>query len=143
MRKEIMSWERCETEFIERVECDIDKINAILKMSKVRLHFFQKQEADEETATLITEGYYDVIKELLIALLLKDGLKSKNHECLISYFKKKYPQHEYETQCIAELKTIRNRITYDGDFIKKEYLEKNRLEFEHIISLILSLIEKE
>ncbi len=141
MKKEIMSWERCEIEFIEKIECDSDKIRAILKMGKVRLRFFQKQDADEETATLITEGYYDVIKELLIALLLKEGLKSMNHECLISYFKKKYPQYEYEIQCIAELKTIRNRITYDGDFINKNYLDKNRIEFEHIISLILSLIE--
>jgi len=50
MKKETMSWERCEAEFIEKVECDTDKIAAILKMSKVRLRFFQKQEADEETS---------------------------------------------------------------------------------------------
>ena len=38
---------------------------------------------------LVSE-YYEVIKELLIALLLKQGLKSYNHECLISFFKKEY-----------------------------------------------------
>ena len=86
---------------------------------------------------------YDVIKELLIALLLKAGLKSANHECLISYFQTHYPQYEYETSILSELKNIRNRITYDGIFVEKSYLDKNRLEFEHIISLLLNMMNQE
>lgn len=79
MKKEIFSWDRCRQEYVKSVDVDTDKIASIIKMSKVRLRFLQKQEADKETASIITEGYYDVIKELLIALLLRAGLKSANH----------------------------------------------------------------
>ncbi len=140
MKKEIFSWDRCKQEYVKNVDVDTDKIASIIKMSKVRLRFLQKQEADKETASIITEGYYDVIKELLISLLLKAGLKSANHECLISYFQTHYPQYEYETSILSELKNIRNRITYDGIFVEKSYLDKNRLEFEHIISLLLNIV---
>ncbi len=141
MKKEIMNWEICKKEHIRKISCDEDKIKAILKMCSVRLKFAKKQEIDDETASLITEDYYEIIKELLTALLLKNGLKSDNHECLISFFKEKYPNQEYEINMIYELKNIRNRISYDGIFVEKQYLVKNKLEFEHIINLLVKLIK--
>ena len=140
MKKELMDWDICKKEHIEKVAVDKDKINSILKMGSVRLEFLKKQEFDKETASIITEGYYEVIKELLTALLLKYGLKSNNHECLISFFKNKFPKYEYEVNILHELKNIRNRIEYDGFFVDKSYLEKNKLEFEHIIGLLKELI---
>jgi len=142
MKREIMDWETCKREHIRQTEADHEKIKSILKMCSVRHAFLQKQEIDEETASIITEGYYEIVKELLTALLLKEGLKSDNHECLISYFKQKYPQHEYETLIMHELKNTRNRITYDGIFVKKSYLDQNKLEFDHIIKMLRELIEK-
>jgi len=114
MKKEIMDWDFCKKEHIRKVGVDNNKINSILKMCSVRLKFAKKQEIDDETASIIIENYYEIIKELLTALLLKKGLKSNNHECLISFFKTKYPNYEYEISIIHELKNIRNRINYDG-----------------------------
>lgn len=136
-----MDWKICKKEYIREVGIDKDKINSILKMSSVLLKFVKKQEIDNETASIIVKDYYEIIKELLTALLLKNRLKSDNHECLISYFKKNYPAYEYETNIIYELKNIRNRISYDGFFIEKSYLIKNKLEFEHIIEILIKLIK--
>lgn len=141
MKKEIIDWDVCKKEHIRQISIDKDKINSILKMCDVRLRFIKKQKIDEETASLITEDYYEIIKELLTALLLKNGLKSEDHECLISYFKNYYPTCEYEINKIYELKNIRNRINYDGVFVEKQYLIKNKLEFEHIIELLIKLIK--
>ena len=88
-----MDWDICEKEHIRKVSVDKDKIKSILKMSSALLKFIKKQEIDEETASIIVKDYYEIIKELLTALLLKNGLKSDNHECLISYFKKNYPNY--------------------------------------------------
>ena len=71
MKKEIINWGICLNEHILKVEPDKEKINSILKMSKVRLRFIKIQKADNETASIICESYYEIIKELLIALLLK------------------------------------------------------------------------
>jgi len=76
---------------------------------------------DQETASVIASDYYEIIKELLTALLLKNHLKSDNHECLISFFKQNFPEYEYEAKIIHQLKNIRNRVSYDGIFVKKDY----------------------
>jgi len=40
---------------------------------------------------------------------------------------------EYEIQKIDELRKVRNEINYRGTIIKKDYLERNELEFRNII----------
>ena len=106
------------------------------------MRVLQEIPLDEETASIIAEDYYEIIKELLTALLLLSGKKSDNHECLISFFKKNYPQKEYEITIIYELKKIRNAIDYEGLFVEESYITRNGLEFKHIISFLTQEIEE-
>jgi len=80
---------------------------------------------------LKVEAYYDIIKELLFAHLYKNGYNCTNHLCLIAYLKEKIK--DFETQKIDELRKVRNEINYRGLTIKKDYLERNELEFKNII----------
>jgi len=137
--KEIMNWNICLQEHIKKVQPDKEKIKSIQKMCKIRLRVIKDIKLDKETASIIATDYYEVIKELLIALLLKNGLKSDNHECLVSFFKNNHPQYEYEVTTIHKLKDVRNRVSYDGIFVKKDYISTNKLEFEHIIKLLVNL----
>ena len=136
-----MHWEVCLREHIKRVEPDMDKVISMQRMCNVRLRVTKDITLDEETASIIATDYYEVIKELLVALLLRNGLKSENHECLIAFFKHTFPQYEYESSVIHGLKEVRNRVSYDGIFVKKDYIVANRLEFEHIIILLHGLLE--
>ena len=43
---------------------------------------------------------------------------------------------------IQELKIIRNKINYEGLFIEKEYIERNKLEFEPVIQFLKKEIEE-
>jgi len=127
--KEIMNWQKCLEEHIIKIDKDSEKIKSIIRMCNIRLKIVKQIKIDQETASVIASDYYEVIKELLTALLLKNGLKSDNHECLISFFKQNFPEYEYETKIIHQLKDVRNRVSYDGVFVKKEYIETNKLEF--------------
>lgn len=138
-----MNWEKCLTQYVKKVIPDEEKINSIRKMSKIRLKILNEIKLDDETASIIATDYYEVIKELLTALLLKHGLKSDNHECLISFFKEKYSDLTYETGIIHQLKEVRNRAAYDGVFVKKDYVEFNKLEFNHIINLLEDILDKD
>lgn len=140
--RDIMKWDLCMEEHIKRIKPDYEKIKSMKKICNIRLRIARKIRVDKETASIIAADYYEVIKELLTALLLKYGLKSDNHECLISFFKNKYPKYQYEIQTIHQLKNIRNRVSYEGIFVKKEYIKTNKLEFEHIIDLLNKLIEE-
>ncbi len=142
MKREPMGWEECSGEHIRRVSYDEDKVKSMLKLCRARLKVVEKIELDEETASIIAEGLYEIIKELLTALLLTSELKSDNHECLIAFFRKNYPAMEYEAQVIYELKSVRNAIDYEGLFVNPAYIKGNKLEIVHIIRFLTSEVEE-
>ena len=135
-----MDWNYCERQFIRKVEVDEERIKSIVEKSMQRLDRAQKTELNLNTVSFIVEDYYEVIKELLIAYLLKKGLRSKNHQCLISYFYKENPNHEKEAYLISQMSFFRNRLSYYGEDIPIEFYEKNKKEFKDIINLLRKLV---
>lgn len=137
---DIMDWNLCKREFLKEVETDPAKINSIIKTAESRLEMIKSLEANMKNCSFVVEGYYEVIKELLVALLLSRGLRAKNHQCLISYFYKNYPRHEAEAHLIAQMSYFRNRLDYYGELISIDFYEKNKADFNKIIAIIRSLI---
>ena len=90
MTKEIMDYERCRKEFIRKVDVDKEKIKSMIKMANIEQGLIAEVKLDSNSASKLVKDYYEIIKELLIALMLSCGLKSDNHECLISFFKNKF-----------------------------------------------------
>jgi len=90
---------------------------------------------------VIVEGLYKVIKELLVAYLLQHGMRSQNHQCLITFFYKKNPDYETEAYLISQMSYYRNRLTYYGEKIPRVFYDKNKNEIDKIIQLIGKLIE--
>jgi len=77
----------------------------------------------------------------LTALLLKKGLISKNHQCLISFFYTNYKEYEMEANLIAEMCYLRNRLDYYGEKIDFGFYDKNKEKFEKIIKLLEKLCQ--
>lgn len=140
--KEIMSWDICLKEHTDKIEPDKDKAKSLLKMAMLRYEFWSTVKFDKKYTSIAVDGYYEIIKEMLTALLYTAGFKSDNHECLISFLKKHYPKLSYEIGIIYQLKGIRNDIDYRGFFVNAEYLEMNKLELKHIIEILKEEIEE-
>ena len=136
---EIMDWKKCEREFVRKVEVDLERISSIRKKAMRRLERARKS----KDADFAVEDYYEVVKELLTAYLLKNGMRSANHQCLISYFLKENKNFEREAMLIQQMSFFRNRLTYYGEDIPKDFYNENKEEFEKIIKLILRLIDGE
>jgi len=139
---DIIDWNSCKEEFIKEVEPDPSKINAIVWAAELRLKFIKEVSVNQNNVSFVVEGYYEVTKELLIALLLSKGLRSKNHQCLISYFYYKYPDYEAESYLISQMSYLRNRLGYYGEPIEIDFYKKNKEKFENVIQLLRSLIKK-
>jgi len=122
-------------------ETDADRVKSLLKFAELRKRFWSKTYGDKYNF-LAAEGYYEVVKELLTALLNLHGRKCSNHECLIAFFRETYPKYEYEANAIDMLRKVRNTINYRGVFTDNDYLKKNKLEFDHIIELLQRLIKE-
>ena len=91
------------------------------------------KEIEDKFIALKVEAYYDIIKELIFAHLYRNGYNCTNHLCLIAYLKEKIEDFDFEIQKINELRKVRNEINYRGLTIKKDYLNRNELEFKNII----------
>ena len=137
-----MDWGLCRVEFIKNVEVDAEKVASIVEAAKSRLKHIKSIVVSKDNVSFIVEGYYEAIKELLVALLLSNGLRSKNHQCLISYFYKNYPDYEAEANLISQMSYLRNRLDYYGEQIDLGFYEKNKEEFDNIANLLIGLIEK-
>ena len=138
-----MDWDYCKKNFIKKIEKDKEKIESIKKTAVLRLKYIKNTKVDDENSSFIIEGYYEVIKELLAALMLVDGLKSNNHQCLISYFYNKYKDYDAEINLISQMSFLRNRLNYYGEQIETAFYEKNKIEFEKIINLLQKLINEQ
>jgi len=137
-----MSWKECVDErVITQTLPDEERSTQMLMMANLRLKFWGKKVADEFIVLKI-EAYYDIIKELIFAHLYKNGYNCANHLCLIAYLKEKIKDFDFETQKIDELRKVRNEINYRGLTIRKDYLERNELEFENIIRRLKEELEK-
>ena len=136
-----MSWKECIDEgIITQSVPDEERSKQMLAMASLRLKFWDKTLADE-FIILKVEAYYDIIKELIFAHLYKNGYNCTNHLCLIAYLRENMKEFDFETQKIDELRKIRNEINYRGMIIKKDYLERNELEFKNIIKRLKEKLE--
>lgn len=136
-----MDWGECERKFIRKAEIDPEKINSVFETAMNRQKFVESIAINDTNVSFVFEEYYEIIKELLVALLLKNGLKSKNHQCLISYFYRAYPDLEFEVNLISQMSYFRNRLDYYGEQVDTLFYTKNKQEFIKIIDLLKKLVK--
>lgn len=134
-----MSWKECEKKFIRKASVDPEKIHSIVEMAQERLEFVKSIKVTEKNASFVFDDYYEIIKELLIALMLKSGIRSKNHQCLFTFFDKNF-DYSFEVNTMKQMNFLRNRLNYYGERIEFSYFRENYKSFEKIIKLLLKLI---
>jgi len=125
-----------------KITPDKEKARSILKMVSLIKGRIKKQERDKMAALIIAD-YYEIIKELITAILLIDGYKTLSHKDLIDYLKEKYKEFSIrELSVLDDLRVLRNRIAYEGFFIEPSYLERNEPLFKEMIRKLENLIER-
>lgn len=97
----------------------------------------------KEFSTLLLGDYYEIVKELTTAVLNLDGYKTLSHKALFDYLKNNYDNFTLsELELMEELRKLRNKVVYEGFFIKPAYLERNETVIKNIISKLKSIVNK-
>ncbi len=126
---------------IIKIKPDKQKTEALKKMAGVTLDRLGKTEIEKYPSNTLLD-YYDIIHKLLEAIASKEGIKIKGegaHQELIDYVSK---QHNFDEQIrlfLQQMRDYRNRISYEGFTISKNYILLNR---EKIINIIDKLFGK-
>jgi|SRR3989344_7873201 len=122
-----------------------EKAKSILKMVETTLEMVKNIDINKFPSNL-TKEYYDIIRELLSVILLLDGYKTYGegaHKKLIDYLNMNYKEfNRSEIYLIDDLRNTRNKITYDGFFVDKNYIERKIRTIKEIIEKLKIIIKK-
>lgn len=132
-----MNWEECiKRRIIQEIKPDFGRVSKLTELAMTRYEFWNV-EINEKYNALKVEAMYDVIKELILAHMLKNGFNCTNHLCLIAYLEKNFRNFKFEIRKINELRMMRNAISYRAINVDKNYLKDNELEIKHIIKKLI------
>lgn len=128
------------SEEIFRISKNSARAKALKDMAEDRLKDIKK----ENKTYKIIEGYYEIIKELMTALMYLDGFKTLSHKSLIHYLEINYKTHFNREQIILtdELRKLRNDILYYGKKIDSVYLTNKESEIKIIIQNLINLLDE-
>ncbi len=136
------TWKESQEE-VRRVKPDKEMAKALLNMIEVRLKALELLRK-KEFASLIVEGYYEVIKETITALMAANGYKTLSHEILVGYLKEFFPEFsESEILFVDELRQLRNKIAYKGFFVPPDFIGRNESRIKKLVSKLINILKKE
>ena len=128
-----------------KISPDKEKAKSMLKMVDTTTEMI-KQIDIAKFSSNVTKEYYDLIRELISVVLLLDGYKTYGegaHRKLIEYIQSNYKAlSEYELSLIDDLRITRNKISYDGFFVEKDYIERKIKDIREIIGKLKGIIKE-
>src|SRR3989344_5667682 len=113
---------------IIKIHSDKQKSKSLKKMAEITLERLKETDTKKYPTNTLTD-YYDVIHKLMEALGLLNGIKTKGegaHQELIDYIAKQYHLDEQDRQFLQQMRDYRNRISYEGFMIHKNYIDLNQ-----------------
>lgn len=128
-------------EEIFKIAKDEARAKDLFEMSKERLELLKLLPKDKTYK--IIEEYYEIIKELLTAIMYLDGYKTLSHVKLAEYFSSAYEElDEKQLKLIDTLRKFRNGIVYYGRKISQDFLVNNEDEIKNIIKILFKIVEE-
>ncbi len=134
-------WDEVKNE-IWKVGPEKELARSILRMVEIRLGAIKSLNKKNFTPIII-ENYYEIVKELITALMSIDGNKTLSHEALVVYLKRFYTNFtKNELFLIDQLRQLRNKIVYKGFFVHGEYLKRNESQLSLIIEKLRKILNE-
>ena len=128
---------------ITKIKPDIQKSESLKKMADMTLQRLNKTDMQLYPSNTLID-YYDAIHKLIEALTLKEGIKIKGegaHQELIDYIAEQNNINEQTRQFLQQMREYRNRISYEGFMIHKNYVDLNKERIQKIIKHLFELLK--
>ena len=126
-----------------KIKPDKERARSLIKLASLRYGKIKTFDEEKESS-LIVEGYYEVAKELITAILFIDGYKTLSHKDLIEYLSLNF-KNDFsilDMELLDQLRKLRNNIVYYGVFIESSYVKRNKERINNVISKLFKICEK-
>lgn len=128
-------------EEIFKISKDPERAKDLFVMAKERMELVKVY--PRNLSYKLIEEYYEVLKELMTALMYLDGWKTLSHMKLIEYT----TQHvsglnEKEIELLNTLRKFRNGIMYYGRRISEDFLINNEEDVHKVAKKLFDCVSK-
>lgn len=120
---------------ITNVTPDKQKSESLKKMAEITLERLENTDMEKYPSNTLLD-YYGVVHQLIEALTIRDGIKVRGegaHQELIDYVAKQNKIDEQMRQFLQQMRDYRNRISYEGFMIHKNYIALNKTIMGEIV----------
>src|SRR3989344_7119286 len=120
---------------ITRIKPDKQKSASLQRMAEITLERLDHTDMEKYPSNTLVY-YYDVLHKLMEAITLREGIKAKGegaHQELIDYLAEQKKINEHIRQFLQEMRDYRNRISYEGFMVHKNYITLNKELIRKII----------
>lgn len=112
-----LDWAGCKEQRVAKaVTVDFNRTNSLVKLAENKEKTSKKLQLDEISKETIVSLKYDILRELLEALALKQGYKIYNHECYTCFLRSIIKDESFAIE-FDSLRQLRNSINYYGETI--------------------------
>src|SRR3989338_2211822 len=128
---------------ITKVRPDKQKAESLRKVAEITLERLNSTDMERYPSNTLLD-YYDAVHKLIEALTLKEGIKVKGegaHQELIDYAAKQRKIDEQMRQFLQQMRDYRNRISYEGFMIHKNYIDLNKGLIRRIIKRLFDQLK--
>ncbi len=126
------------------IQPDKQKAKSLKRMAGITLERVSETDINKYPSNVLVD-YYDIIHKLLEAITLLEGTKVKGegaHEELIEYVAKSYSLDEQARQLVQQMRDYRNRNSYEGFMINKNYVFLNEKKIKELIELLFDKLSE-
>ena len=134
---------------IIKISPDKEKAKSLLKMAESRANEIKELDI-KKFSTIVAENYYEIIKEMITAILLTKGIKATGeyaHKDLIEQALKHHFIEDFEHSLLNDLRDRRNKSQYEGRQIELHYIENNKEVLEKVMvklrKALMQILEQE
>jgi len=125
---------------IIKIRKDKSKSMSLKIMAEITLERLENTDREKYPTNTLND-YYDAIHKLMEALSMLNGIKMKGegaHQELIDYIAEQYNFDEQIRQFLQQMRDYRNRISYEGFMIHKNYIILNQEKIKDIIKKLFN-----
>lgn len=129
----------------ERVTPDKERAKAMLRSVEDDLEAIES--VDRRHASFVLRGLYEAVRRLMEAVVMLDGWRTRgegSHARVIEYMEDNYGHvlTDDELQLLKDVREKRNRISYRGSTVNRDYLERKEPEIKRIVEKLERLARK-
>lgn len=131
-----MKWASClKSDKVRKSTPNPGLIKALIEMAGRRSRFLETLKLTEENASFVFVEHYEMLREILEALVCDAGFKSYSHECL-EYFLRDILKEEALAVKFDRLRMLRNGVNYYGEPVHLEEAKKAIKEIPEITNQV-------